>query len=282
MSPPLIFDRHVYASRRRRAALRNVQSFLLDEAVETVRERISTANRRFDRALDLSSRRASFARLEPLAKNWMRTTLSIETPSIRPVVVTDEEYLPFADASFDLVTSILSLHAVNDLPGALVQIRRILAKDGLFVAALFGGPTLQELRRAFASGESETTGGVSPRVAPFADVRDLGNLLQRAGFALPVADSERLTVRYREFFTLAEDLRVLGETNALAERARIPLKRSTLSAAIMHYATQDAEADGKLRATFETIYLTGWAVESPGSRNRESARRQRLRGQSDF
>jgi SAM-dependent methyltransferase len=280
MSPPLIFDRQAYASRRRRADLGNVQSFLLDEAVESVLERISTANRRFEHALDLGSRPASFAQLEPLAKSWLRTTLSPPKSSTSPVVVADEEFLPFADASFDLVTSILSLHAVNDLPGALVQIRRILAKDGLFVAALFGGPTLQELRRAFASGESETTGGVSPRVAPFADVRDLGNLLQRAGFALPVADSERLTVRYREFFTLAEDLRALGETNALAERARTPLKRSTLSAAIMHYATQDAEADGKLRATFETIYLTGWAIQK--SEDRSQMSRGRLRHNSDF
>jgi SAM-dependent methyltransferase len=175
-------------------------------------------------------------------------------------VVADEEFLPFAESSFDLATSVLSLHAVNDLPGALVQIRRLLAPGGLFVAALFGGPTLQELRRAFACGESEALGGISPRVAPFADVRDLGNLLQRAGFALPVADSERLVVHYREFFRLAEDLRILGETNALAERTRIPLRRATLSAALTHYAAQDSDAEGRLRATFETIYLTGWAI----------------------
>lgn len=259
MSAPRIFDRQTYALRRARADRKNAPSFLLDEAVESLRERVFAANRRFAKGLDLGSRPQSFTHLAPLAETWVRTTLSPQAPSAAAVVA-DEEFLPFAELSFDLVTSVLALHAVNDLPGALVQIRRVLAPDGLFVAALFGGPTLHELRRAFACGESDTIEGISPRVAPFADVRDLGNLLQRAGFALPVADSERLVVHYREFFTLADDLRILGETNALAERAHIPLRRATLSAALMHYAAQDLDADGKLRATFETIYLTGWVL----------------------
>jgi SAM-dependent methyltransferase len=274
MSAPRIFDRRAYAQRRARADRKNKPSFLLEEAVEGVCERVSVANRRFTKGLDLGSRAQSLGRLAPLAESWVRATLSQQAPSAIPAVIADEEFLPFAESSFDLVTSVLSLHAVNDLPGALVQIRRVLAPNGLFVAALLGGPTLQELRRAFASGESDTTGGISPRVAPFADVRDLGNLLQRAGFALPVADSERLLVRYGEFFTLAEDLRILGETNALAERARATLGRTTLSAALMHYAAQDSDADGKLRATFETIYLTGWVQTSEVGRQKSERLRK--------
>jgi SAM-dependent methyltransferase len=162
-----------------------------------------------------------------------------------------------ASCGFDLAVSILRLHGMNDLPGALAQIRRALKPDGLFVAALFGGATLFELRDAFAAGEIETIGGITPRVAPFADVRELGALLQRAGFALPVADVERTTVRYRDFATLANDLRLMGETNALAERQS--LSRATLRAALAHYAAKHSDADGRLRATFDIVYLTGWA-----------------------
>ena len=171
----------------------------------------------------------------------------------------DEEALPFAPESFDLVVSALSLHAVNDLPGALAQIRNVLKPDGLFLAALFGGDTLRELRTAFAMGESEVLGGISPRVAPMADVRDLGGLLQRAGFALPVADSEKTIVRYGAFTTLVDDLRALGETNALAERSKNILRRDVLAAMLRAYAAHSADEDGRLLATFEVIYLTAWA-----------------------
>ncbi|MBI3759571.1 MAG: methyltransferase domain-containing protein, partial [Deltaproteobacteria bacterium] len=165
----------------------------------------------------------------------------------------------FAPESFDLAVSVLSLQAVNDLPGALVQIRRSLKPDGLFLAALFGGETLHELREAFAAGEMAVLGGVSPRVAPFAEVRALGTLLQRAGFALPVADSERTTVQYREFKTLVSDLRALGETNVLNQRDRRPLSRAVLAAALAHYGAAHCDAKGRLTATFDVIYLTGWA-----------------------
>src|SRR5262249_37368524 len=151
----------------------------------------------------------------------------------------------------DLLTSVLTLHAVSDLPGVLVQARRALNPDGLFLAALFGGETLTELRHSLAAAEIATTGGVSPRVAPFADVRDLGGLLQRAGFALPVADVERTTVRYSDFLSLVRDLRVLGETNALSERSRKPITRAMLAAAVTHYAANFSDPDGKLRATFD-------------------------------
>ena len=257
MSPPRIFDRQTYAQRRSRAESSNAESFLVEQAATTLIERFHAITRRFRRGLDLGSRRQSFAQLAPLADRWVCSALA--TTNAAADVVADEEFLPFAPASFDLITSVLSLHAVNDLPGALIQIRKTLAPGGLFMAALFGGATLNELRRAFAQGESETTGGISPRVAPFADVRDLGGLLQRAGFSLPVADVERQTVRYREFFTLARDLREVGETNVLAARAVKPLRRDTLANVLANYTRNDAAPDGRLNATFDVVYLTGWA-----------------------
>jgi SAM-dependent methyltransferase len=169
-------------------------------------------------------------------------------------VVADEEALPFRAAVFDLVVSALSLQFVNDLPGALVQVRRVLKPDGLFVAALAGGATLTELRQSFAAAESEIEGGISPRVAPFADVRDLGALLQRAGFALPVTDVDRITARYDSAFALMHDLRRMGASNALIDRRRVPLRR-----AMLIYAERFADADGRLRATFDIVWLAGWA-----------------------
>ena len=242
---PNIFDRKTYAQHRARAG----ESFLLRDAAEGMAARLSAVTRAFEHGLDLSSRDESFAILKPFAAQWTRTSLS------GGGVVTEEDALPFAAESFDLVTSVLSLHAVNDLPGALVQIRQVLKPDGLFLAALFGGETLAELRHAFASGESEAAGGISPRVAPFADVRSLGALLQRAGFALPVADSERTSVRYAKFETLVSDLRALGETNALAERRKRFLPRAVLAASLAHLMDED----GKFPATFEIVFLTGWS-----------------------
>jgi SAM-dependent methyltransferase len=246
-SPPEIFDTAAYKLRRERAVRRGGDSFLLREAAERLAERLATVNRRFENALDVHSRDESFAHLDGFAKNWVRQEL------------TGEETLRAPPQSFDLVTSVLSLHATNDLPGVLIQIRNALKPDGLFVAAIFSGETLRELRDAFAQGESDVHGGVSPRVAPLADLRDLGALLQRAGFALPVADSERTIVRYRAFETLVNDLRALGETNALSGRSRKFLRRDMLAAALAHYRARHAEPDGRLRATFDIAYLTGWA-----------------------
>ena len=213
---------------------------------------------RFRRALDLNSRRQGFALLAGHAETWLRGGLHPDAGNVS--FVADEEALPFGAQSFDLIVSLLGLHAINDLPGALVQIRRALAANGVFMAALFGGATLGETRRAFASGESELTGGASPRVAPFADVRDMGALLQRAGFALPVADLDRLEVRYRTFSKLVEDLRALGETNSLAGRRRSLLSRGVLSAALASYETESSR-DGQLTATYDILYLTGWAPD---------------------
>lgn len=245
-APPRIFDRKTYAQRRMRAT---GDPFLAVEAAEGLAERIGAVNRRFARALDLNARPESHAVLAPLADTWTKTSSG----------AVDEEALPFAPETFDLIVSVLSLHAVNDLPGALVQIRRALKPDGLFLAALFGGETLRELRESFMAGESETTGGISPRISPFADVRDLGGLLQRAGFALPVADVERTTVRYASFGKLVSDLRALGETNALAERRKRPLRKDTLAAAMAHYSANHADSEGRIAATFDVIYLSGWA-----------------------
>jgi SAM-dependent methyltransferase len=249
MTIPRIFDRRRYALRRARER----ESFLAADVAENLAQRLGAVNRRFIRALDLSSRAEIFEAIKPFAANWMRTSLASGD------IVADEEALPFAEESFDLVVSALSLHAVNDLPGALTQIRKILKPDGLFLGALFGGDTLRELRAAFAMGESDVLGGISPRVAPMADVRDLGGLLQRAGFALPVADSEKTIVRYGAFTTLVDDLRALGETNALVERSKTVLRRDVLASMLQSYASQSTDEDGRLLATFEIIYLTAWA-----------------------
>ena len=176
------------------------------------------------------------------------------------------------------MVSALSLQFVNDLPGALVQIRRALEPDGLFLAALAGGDTLTELRQAFAQAEAEIEDGISPRVAPFADLRELGALLQRAGFALPVTDVDRLTVRYASPLALMHDLRRMGATNALAERQRKPLRRATLTRMMEIYGERFADADGRIRATFEIVWLSGWAPHEsqqqplrPGSAQRRLA-----------
>lgn len=246
--PPQIFDRRLYAQRRARATCTD---FLVADVAAHLAERIHALGGPFKHGLDLSSRPEAFAELSGAAERWTRTSLTGGLSA-----TADEEALPFAPESFDLIVSVLALHAVNDLPGALIQIRRALKPDGLFVAALFGGESLRELRAAFAQAESDLSGGASPRVTPFADVRDLGALLQRAGFPKPVADVERTTVRYRGFASLVHDLRSLGETNALAQRSRKFLRRDVLAAALAHYAAAHSDPDGRLRATFDVVYLT--------------------------
>jgi SAM-dependent methyltransferase len=250
-----LFDRQAYRARRTRSTLGAQDVILVEDTAAQAAQRISAINRRFTHALDLHSRAQAFPSLKPLAASWVRTGGVSEVPS----VVADDEAPPFAEASFDLITSILSLHAVNDLPGTLVQLRRLLKPDGLFLAAMFGGETLKELRVAFAAAEEETIGGASPRVAPFADVRDLGGLLQRAGFALPVADVERTVVRYRDLYRLFADLRALGETNVLADRRSEWLSKRTLAAVVRNYQARFSDGEGRQLATFDIIFLTGWA-----------------------
>ncbi|HTH35496.1 MAG TPA: methyltransferase domain-containing protein [Xanthobacteraceae bacterium] len=259
---PLIFDRALLRQRRRRAAVLGPATFLLDRLADDLADRLAAVLRRFELAADLGTPgdavRAAIARLGSIGKIVAADTLP-EVSRMAPVVVADEEALPFGAEKLDLVVSALALQFVNDLPGTLVQIRRALKPDGLFLGALLGGDTLTELRQSFAVAESEIEGGVSPRVAPFADLRDLGALLQRAGFALPVTDVDRLTVRYETVFALMHDLRRMGATNNLLARRRTPLKRATLFRMAEIYGERFADADGRVRATFEIVWLSGWA-----------------------
>jgi SAM-dependent methyltransferase len=259
---PMIFDRALLRRRRRRAAALGPATFLLDRVAADLAERLATVLRRFELAVDLGTPgnavRTALARLESVGK-IVAADVMPDAARGEIFIATDEEALPFGDATLDLVVSALALQFVNDLPGVLVQVRRALKPDGLLLAALLGGETLTELRQSFAEAESDIEGGVSPRVAPFADLRDLGALLQRAGFALPVTDVDRVTVRYDSVFGLMHDLRRMGATNALLARRRTPLKRATLQRMAEIYAQRFADDDGRLRATFEIVWLSGWA-----------------------
>jgi SAM-dependent methyltransferase len=260
---PAIFDRALLRRRRRRAQVLGAATFLFDRVAGDLADRLAAVLRRFELAVDLGTPgeavRAALSALGSVGTVVRADALLDGGKRHEKFVAADEEALPFGNASLDLVVSALALQFVNDLPGVLVQIRRALKPDGLFLAALLGGETLTELRQAFAEAESEIEGGVSPRVAPFADLRELGALLQRAGFALPVTDVDRVTVRYDSVFGLMADLRRMGATNALNARRRAPLKRATLLCMAEIYAARFADADGRVRATFEIVWLSGWA-----------------------
>src|ERR1044072_3611720 len=256
---PVLFNRKLLRARMRRALALGPETFLLDRVAADLAERLGAVLRQFEMAVDLGT--PADAVRDALGDNAAIGTLIAAgaLPRALPAILADEEALPFRDGSLDLVVSAVALHFVNDLPGALVQIRRALKPDGLFLAATLGGDTLTELRQSFAAAEADIEGGVSPRVAPFADVREMGALLQRAGFALPVTDVERLTVRYSSPFVLMGELRRMGATNVLAERRRTPLRRATLARMAKIYAERFSDRDGKVRATFEVIWLSGWA-----------------------
>src|ERR1700683_1707160 len=263
---PMIFDRALIRRRQRRAMALGPATFLLDRVADDFVERLQAVLRQFDIAVDLGTPgeavRAALAGLRSvgtIVATIPIPDLAIRTNQMERLAVADEEALPFRDASLDLCVSALALHFVNDLPGALVQIRRALKPDGLFLAALLGGETLTELRQAFAAAESDVEGGISPHVAPVADLRDLGALLQRTGFALPVTDTDRVVVRYDTVFGLMHDLRRMGATNALLARRRTPLRRATLTRMAEIYAQRFADDDCRVRATFEIVWLSGWA-----------------------
>jgi SAM-dependent methyltransferase len=257
-----IFDRQLLLARQARARALGPATFLVDHAASELGERLSAILRRFDVAVDLGTPTDAVQRALA-ASGKVGAVIAAASLAERGHaflrVAADEEALPFADGSLDLVVSVLALQFVNDLPGTMIQIRRALKPDGLLLAALIGGDSLTELREAFAAAEIEIEGGMSPRVAPFADVRELGALLQRAGFALPVIDSERLVVRYDSVLALMHDLRHMGATNILHERRRTPLRRTTVKRTAEIYAERFADADGRLRASFEIIWLSGWA-----------------------
>ncbi|SFK52668.1 methyltransferase domain-containing protein [Methylocapsa palsarum] len=269
--PTRIFDRGLIRRRQARALAQSegVQGdqgadFLLRYAIDDICERRGAVKRDFTSIIDLGTPSPALA--ERLSAAAGAGFVARVAPLVRTLggarllsVVGDEEYVPLATARFDLAVSALALHYANDLPGALVQIRHALKPDGLFLGCLLGGRSLNELRTALAAAETEICGGVSPRVAPFADVRDLGGLLQRAGFALPVADSEPLSVRYADMFGLMADLRAMGASNALEARRRAPPPRALFARAAQIYAERFADPDGRVRATFELIFISGWA-----------------------
>jgi SAM-dependent methyltransferase len=258
-SPAALFDTALARRRLARAARGGYAGFLLDRLAEDLDDRLGAVLRRFTSILDLATPTPSAARL--LAARYpeaRRVRLSALPEGGGDRIVGDPETLPLAAGSLDLAVSLLALQAVNDLPGTLIQLRRALRPDGLFLGCLLGGATLAELRQSFAQAESEIEGGISPRVAPFAAVREAGALLQRAGFALPVADTDTLTVRYADPFGLMRDLRAMGMTNILTERRRTPLRRATLMRTAAVYAERFADPDGRVRATFEVLWLSGW------------------------
>lgn len=257
------FDQQLVGRRRVRAARSEPADFLLAQVAEDLADRLALVQRSFTAIADVAT--PTDALREAIAgRGWPLPLAAEPVESLArrrttPVVVAPADALPFRDQSLDLAVSALGLQFVDDLPGVFAQVRRALKPDGLFLAAMLGGDTLTELRQAFAAAESEIDGGLSPRVAPFADVRDVGGLLQRAGFALPVTDSDRLTVRYGDVFALMRDLRAMGATNPLAGRRRVPLRRATLLRMAEVYHERFADPDGRIRATFQVVTLSGWA-----------------------
>jgi len=263
--PLLVFDRPLVRRRRERAVLGGDKAdFLFAEVAARLADRLSDVKRGFAIGVDLGSRgghmaRATMAtgRVEQLYATDASASLAGRLPV--PSVAADEEMLPFAASSLDLVVSSLALHWVNDLPGALVQIRRALKPDGLFLAAMFGGETLWELREILMEAELAVAGGASARISPMADLRDAAGLLQRAGFALPVADRDPLSVSYTDAWALMRDLSRMGEGNAIRMRLPGPMRRAVLAEAVQLYQKRHPFGVGRVRASFEVLYISGWA-----------------------
>ena len=272
----MLFDRALLLRRQKRAEKLGPATFLLDRVTEDMEERLHAVLREFSDVADVWT-----------PGEILRKPARDRFKSVAHIALDDceQETLPLQPESIDLVISALAFQFVNDLPGVLAQIRRALRPDGLLLAAMIGGDTLTELRQSFAAAEAECEGGVSPRVAPFADLRDIGSLLQRAGFALPVTDVDRIVVRYDSAFALMADLRRMGATNILAERRRALTRRATLLRMAQLYSERFADADGRIRATFDVIWLSGWAPHhsqqqplKPGSAKAGLAEAVRARG----
>lgn len=261
----LLFDRRLLRARRDRfAAEIGAHEALLAYVADEITERVAIMLRHFPLALDLGAYRGLLGRKIAALPSvgdviYAESAFALAALCPRPALVCDEDLLPLKNASLNLVVSGLALHRVNDLPGALIQIRRALAPDGLFMAALLGTRSLHELRQALIEAEAEAQGGASPRIAPFADVREYGALLQRAGFALPVADTETLTLAYDSPRALMAEIRALGGGNVLMARSKAPLPRHMLARAEALYRERHSRPDGKVTASFEIVYLSGWA-----------------------
>ena len=263
--PSAPYDRRAWRAHRERANRAGTVDFLHAEVAERLLDRLDVVNREFPSVLDLGARDGGLTRALALRAGTARSVAAEPAAALRPGaagprVAADPELLPFGDASFDLIASNLVLHWANDLPGVLVQLRHALKPDGLLLAALLGGQTLVELRTALFEAELAEENGVSPRVSPSVELGDAAALLQRAGFALPVADSETITVTYPDMLALMRDLRGMGETNALAARRRF-LRRGTLARAALIYAERFGDGEGRIPATFEVLFLCGWAPD---------------------
>ena len=247
--PEPLFDRALGAARanRKRAA---EPSILTRTIAEELADRLAFVNRRFGTALVIAQEP------EAIAARLKEAGQVKETEAHRPTAGDD---LCLKPERYDAIFSVLDLQTFNDVPGALIQMRRALKPDGLLLACLFAGDTLTELRQSWLAAEAAVTGGVSPRVAPMIDVRELGGLLQRAGLALPVADLDRTMVRYADAVALIHEIRELGLSNNLAGRSRVPVSRRLFGAAVNHYQQNFADADGRIRATVEVAWITGWA-----------------------
>lgn len=268
-SAPQIFDRQLLITRKLRALKEATRpaardgGFLLDQVARDIAERLDSVERVFIAGLDLSDddgrTRQMLVRSERVEKLTRLASHQNLTKPDQQAEIGTPEHLPAEPASLDLVTSALALQWINDMPGTLIQIRRALKPDGLFIGALIGGNTLHELREVLSMEEDETTGGISPKIAPFVDVRDFGGLLQRAGFALPVTDVDTYTVRYDNLFALMADLRAMAATNILTHRSRKPWSKARAVRAAQLYAERYGDPDGRIRVTFQVISFSGWA-----------------------
>lgn len=262
-----LFDISLWLAHKRRALAHPVagSDFLMRRVADDLAERLAAVERRFGNAAVLFCQTpaameamAETGKAEHVVRVECDAGFSIDGQTL----LAPFETVPFEPQSLDLAVSLMSMQTMNDLPGMLVQIRRALRPDGLFLGAMAGAGTLSELRESLLAAETELHGGISPRVAPFVDVRDAGALLQRAGFALPVADVETMTVRYDHMFALMADLRAMGETNVLVDRSRRPATRALFARAAQIYAERFSDPDGRIRASFPIVWLSGWAPDA--------------------
>lgn len=261
-----IFDANLVIARRRRALSQAVAGadFLVARAAADLADRLAIVERKFERAaaiFGVTSAASAVLAASGKAQDVIRVEADQSFIGDGAGIVSDAETIALAPGSIDLAVSLLALQEANDIPGQLIQIRRALKPDGLFLGVMAGAGTLNELRESLLAAETELTGGASPRVIPFTDVRDAGGLLQRAGFALPVADVETVTVRYDTMFGLMADLRAMGVTNSLTDRSRKPATRRLFQRAAEIYAERFSDPDGRVRASFSLVWLSGWAPD---------------------
>ena len=280
-----VFDCETLVRNKQRAA-KNIENhnFLFNWALDNTHDRLEIIKRDFPQTALIGARHSkTVAERIKIGKNIRNLTILDTSPSLldqqtETKITITEEFLPLPPQSLDMIISNLELHSINDVPGMLIQIKQALKPDGLFIATLFGGDTLTELRQCIAQAEVSIYGGISPHIFPFADKQQMGSVMQRAGFALPVIDSDIITVTYNDIFKLMTDIRGMGEGNAVKARDKKPLSRAVLMEAARLYQERFSDPDGRIRATFEIIFLLGWAPHDsqqkplrPGSAKTELA-----------